>query len=390
MNKLIVLGTNSYQLPLILKAKSMGFEVHLFGIGTGTPQQVKMATIACPYADHYYPISIYNKEEILELAKTIKPVGIVSIGADNATQTISYISTRMGWTCNTEECALVSTNKYEMKKRFKRHGIPTTDFIYTDKPEDLPFPYPVMVKAIDRAGKIGIVKVERPEDLAECIKFGLAGNWEADKVLVEQYAPGKEFSAESISWNGQHTVLNFTEKWSSPPNYVEEMHLQPATFSHFSREKMTAIVEAALTALDIRYGPSHTEFKVDDEGNVNIIEIAARMAAENMCYVTQIATGVDYIKATIDIALGQAPDLSTLDRARASAVKYLITEADFERWDWLKRNRLDQVYFTSPVIEPFDNRKMLRNADRYGFYIVNCSSREEVLELTGAKSCSDR
>jgi len=76
-------------------------------------------------------------------------------------------------------------------------------------------------------------------------------------------------------------------------------------FSEDFKVKMILLLRPALAALDIQYGPSHTEFKVDKHGNVNIIEIAARMAAENICDLVQITTGLDYLKATIDIALGK-------------------------------------------------------------------------------------
>ncbi len=373
MKKLIILGTNYYQLPLVQKAKELGYETHLFGIGTGSEEQKRLGTIATSFSDYYYPISVYDEESILKIAQYIQPAGIVSIAADTVVKTWANLNKKLNLVGNSPECALVSTNKYEMKKRLPA----TTEFIYTDKVEELPFDYPVVVKSVDRSGKEGITKVSRKEELESAIQYALESNHDCDKVLVEKYAEGVEYSAECISFCGKHTLLNFTEKWNFPPNYVEKMHLQPMNLDKQS------VIFAGLDALGIEYGASHTEFKIDTDGNVNIIEIASRMAAENMCDLVEISTGLDYLKAVIDIAVGNIPDLSVRKTGRVAAVKYLITESDFGNLEWIEEEHPGVIYRKSPVIEPFTGRPMLKNADRYGFYVLNCSSREEILNLLG-------
>ena len=58
MRKIAIIGANSFQNPLILKAKEMGFETHVFAWQDGS--------IGEKTADYFYPISIVEKEEILE------------------------------------------------------------------------------------------------------------------------------------------------------------------------------------------------------------------------------------------------------------------------------------------------------------------------------------
>ena len=65
MRKIAIIGANSFQNPLILKAKEMGFETHVFAWQDGS--------IGEKTADYFYPISIVEKEEILEKCREIQP-----------------------------------------------------------------------------------------------------------------------------------------------------------------------------------------------------------------------------------------------------------------------------------------------------------------------------
>ena len=60
----------------------------------------------------------------------------------------------------------------------------------------------------------------------------------------------------------------------------------------------------ALDALKIKNGPSHTEFKMDENGKIGIIEIGARMGGDCIgSDLVKISTGYDFSKLTIDVAM---------------------------------------------------------------------------------------
>ena len=54
MDKIVIIGANSFQNPLILKAKEMGYETHVFAWKSGD--------IGEKTADYFYPISITEKD----------------------------------------------------------------------------------------------------------------------------------------------------------------------------------------------------------------------------------------------------------------------------------------------------------------------------------------
>jgi hypothetical protein len=61
--KLAILGASYLQIPLFLKAKQMGLETHCFAWSEGA--------VCKEYSDFFYPISILDKELILDKCKEI-------------------------------------------------------------------------------------------------------------------------------------------------------------------------------------------------------------------------------------------------------------------------------------------------------------------------------
>ena len=58
MKKIVIIGANSFQNPLILKAKEMGFETHVFAWKDGS--------VGERTADFFYPVSILKRDEIMK------------------------------------------------------------------------------------------------------------------------------------------------------------------------------------------------------------------------------------------------------------------------------------------------------------------------------------
>ena len=71
MKKIVIIGANNFQMPLIKKAKQLGYETHVFAWADGA--------VGAEFADYFYPISIIEKEKILEKCKEIKPDAITSV-----------------------------------------------------------------------------------------------------------------------------------------------------------------------------------------------------------------------------------------------------------------------------------------------------------------------
>ena len=85
MKKIVIIGANDFQNQLILKAKEMGFETHVFAWQDGS--------IGERTADHFYPVSIVEIDEILEKCREIKPDAVATIASDYRQQSGSRLRT---------------------------------------------------------------------------------------------------------------------------------------------------------------------------------------------------------------------------------------------------------------------------------------------------------
>ena len=321
---LAIIGASYLQLPLIERAKALGYRTHVFAWAADD--------VGEKAADVFYPISIVEKEAIAGKCKEIGICGICSIASDLAMLTVNYVADRLGLPGNSLACTRKSTNKHLMRQAFLAGGDPSPKSLPVDASTDLSallLSYPVIVKPTDRSGSRGICKVEAPAQLEEAVRCALSQGFEK-KALIEEFAEGQEYSVEGISFEGKHTILAITQKFTTgAPHFIETGHREPAPLDEETQEKVRRIVLHALDSLEITTGASHSEIKIDEKGNVKIIEIGARMGGD--CIGSDLvwySTGIDYVKAVIDTACGQAPDLTAKHEPIPVEVKFLFTRED--------------------------------------------------------------
>lgn len=364
VTKLAIIGASYLQLPLIEKAKLMGIETHVFAWAANDVGETA--------ADYFYPISIVEKELILEQCVKLGINGICSIASDLAMVTVNYVAARMGLIGNSLDCTRKSTNKHLMRLAFEQNGDPSPKSLLvegTDDLKDVHLCYPVIVKPVDRSGSRGITKLETESGLAEAIENAKTQGFEKT-ALVEEFAEGREYSVECISWEGKHHFLAMTQKYTTgAPGFVETGHLEPAPILEPLLNRVKEIVFHALDSLGIRYGASHSELKIDDSGRVVLIEIGGRMGGDLIgSDLVPLSTGVDYVKAVIDVALGKKPDVYAQER-KAAAVRFVFAQEDIDILNDIKRNH-PQILQKESVTSLFDH-SVTDSSNRFGYYLLS-------------------
>ena len=209
MNNLAIIGASYLQMPLIKKAKEMGFTTHVFAW--------KANDVGEKEADYFYPISITEYAEIAEKCREIGICGISSIATDLGAITVNRVANLLGLPGNSIECTLNSSNKHLMRQAFERNGVPSPKSLLVDEHfcmDNVNLRYPIIVKPTDRSGSRGIYKLDSPQHLSSAIRAAIDESFEK-KALVEEYVGGKEYSVEGISFNGVHHILAITEKFTT-------------------------------------------------------------------------------------------------------------------------------------------------------------------------------
>jgi biotin carboxylase len=321
--KLAILGASYLQVPLIKKANEMSLETHVFAWEEGA--------VGKELATHFYPISILDKEAILQKCKEVGIHGITAIGTDIAMIAVNYIAKELNLVGNSLEATLISTDKYEMRKALSFKNIPCPRFSFYEVDNfqnDEGFEFPLIVKPTDRSGSRGVTKVNSIVEANIAVRKAL-DNSINKRVIIEEFINGKnEFSVECISYKEEIYPLAITDKVTTgAPYFCELEHHQPAQISDELKNRIFQLTMDSLKALGLENGASHTEIILDENNNLYIVEVAGRMGGDFIgSHLVELSTGFDFLKATIDVSLGNFA---------------------FEKYANPKKNKFSGVYFLS-------------------------------------------
>ena len=366
MKRLAVIGASYLQLPLVLKAKNMGIETHCFAIEEGA--------VCKDVADFFYPISIVEKDEILEKCREINIDGIYSIASDVAVPTISYVADKLGLIANSNECALKSTNKYEMRKALDTAMLNSPKYIlHTDINNFTELNYPLIVKPTDRSGSLGVEKVYSENELKRAITFAKEKSL-SQGVIIEEFVSGVEVSVEAVSWQGEHHILSITDKETTgEPHFVELAHHQPSGLYSEMQDKIKAETIKALDAVGAEYGASHNEFIITEDNKLFVVEVGTRMGGDFIgSDLVYLSTGYDFLKGVIDISLGEF-EKPILERNKYSGVYFLSRETEYIKEYLVSKNKKHWHYKSEITNNQLIN--VTCSADRSGYLIYNSNKK---------------
>lgn len=359
-----IIGASYLQLPLINKAKEMGYVTHVFAWGCND--------VGVRAADHFYPISIVEKEAILEECRKIGICGICSIASDLAMITVNYVACSLGLCANSIQATAKSTNKHLMRQAFAKNGDPSPKSILVDQEtdlNDLQISYPVIVKPTDRSGSRGIYKVTAPFMLADAISDAMEQGFDK-KALVEEYAEGQEYSVEFISYHGKHHFLALTHKYTTgAPHFIETGHLQPAPVDEETLERVKKVVVHALDTLELQNGASHSELKIAPDGTIQIIEIGGRMGGDCIgSDLVRYSTGYDFVKMVVEVACGMEPTFERVQTPVPVAIKFIFTQKDWDAFESMRLNEPERI-LQIVDLHPENIGHITDSSNRAGCYI---------------------
>ena len=366
--KLAIIGASYLQQPLVEKAKEMGLYTICFAWEDGA--------VCKDLCDKFHPISIVDKDAILKVCREEKIDAVTTIASDVAVLTVSYVAEQMGLIGNPDKYSQTATNKYLMRQCFMENDVPSPKFCLTDGEVPMvinTFRFPVIVKPTDRSGSRGVEKVEKEGDLKEAITRACKESFQK-KAVIEEFVEGREISVESISFEGKHYVLQITDKVTTEaPFFVELEHHQPSSLPEDIKSRVKAIVLNALTALHIKYGASHAELKITEDGDIRVIEIGARMGGDFIgSDLVKLSTGYDFLKGVIDVAFGEFKEPKMTEH-KCSGVYFLCKETErllpvIENAE--KYPEIVRAEVTDTVLHNIE-----KSADRSGYFIYQSNKK---------------
>jgi biotin carboxylase len=184
---------------------------------------------------------------------------------------------------------------------------------------------PVVVKPVGGTGSMGVracaTSLEAGRHAAALLARAAAAG-EAPRVLVEELVDGPEFSVEVFSGR----VIGITRKHlGRPPHFVETGHDYPAAVPAALARTLADTAARATELLGLGWGPLHWEMRVRG-GRAVPIEVNPRLAGGFIPELVRHAEGIDLIRETLRLAVGEEPDLSPR-RHRHASIRFLFAPA---------------------------------------------------------------
>jgi len=380
MKRLLIIGASILQLPAIKKAKEMGLYVGVVDCDS--------SAVGIRFADEFFNVSTIDEVGVYETAKVFSADGIMTIATDMPMRSIAYACERLGLVGINYKTAIDATDKGKMLIAFEKNNVEHPwYFIFQDlKTIDNikeQITYPCISKPVDNSGSRGVMLINSELELYDSLKYSFE-NGRGGGVIVEEYLEGKEVSVEMIILNGRANVLAVTDKLTTGvPHFVEMGHSQPSCLDTKTIDLIKDLAMRAVKAVGIINGSAHVEIMITKNGP-KMIELGARMGGDCITsHLVPLSTGIDMIKATIQIALGEKPDIS-FKYHKGSAVRYLKTTSGKIQnilgvKEAIKISGIQEISIVKTVGQSVSG---IRNsADRVGFVIAQGDTALAAIEI---------
>ncbi|GAA3817603.1 hypothetical protein GCM10022403_058850 [Streptomyces coacervatus] len=224
-------------------------------------------------------------------------------------------------------------DKAQTREVLHEHGLTQVGFHRTSllSPEDLlgDLEPPVVVKPRSFSGSHGVTfvadrselaRVFEPYDLAESNRDDrdtrvphLAGDHRTHEVIVEEYVPGPEISAEGLVVDGRLTLFTLTDKFNTGMPYFEEVgQMVPSRYTQERTAQVEEYLQAVVSALGFVTSPMHAEIKLLDD-RIELVEIHTRYAGGRMVELLESAYEMRPYEVYFDAMLnGRTPSRPSL------------------------------------------------------------------------------
>ncbi len=304
MKSIFILGASRLQVPAIKKAKEEGLYVYVLDYDQNA--------VGIEFADKFLEISTIDKEAVYKAALLYKPDYIITSTSDMPVRTVAWVCEKLGKKTDISyEGAICATDKIAMRNRMRECNVPIPEYHEVQSYQDFLNTVELMnekfiLKPADNAASRGVVLVDKNEHpdyqslYNYCIEYSRSG-----AALIEEYMEGPEVSVESFSVDGVHHIITITDKIvTDEPFFVELGHTEPSRLSKDQQDDIRKVALAAIEAIGMKNGPTHTEIKLTPTG-AKLVEIAARLGGDFITSkLVPLSTGVDMIDCSISSVLG--------------------------------------------------------------------------------------
>ncbi len=379
---------------LLQAAKDRGDSFTFLTADLGLYQQQPAVQTVLRYAHACIEVQNFDMQEVSKqvlAAHLAKPFEAVLCLLDIRLIEAATLAEQLGLKYLNPSSAKLLRDKFSVRQRLQECEISQPMFALATSNEDLKaavaqIGLPVLIKPSDGYGSQNIVVLEFEEDLAPWMSpledmlpsradYGL-GVKANDRLLVEQYMKGVVIGCDTLTQNGQHTLVGVNEKiFFEPPSFAIRGGCFTPNKGQF--KAIEAYVFKLLDAVDFDCGATHIELMLNENG-LSLIEINPRLVGAKIPRLINLACKRSIHSDLIDLHLGR-PVAPFSQASEVAVTRWLVAEqtATLAKVELPATNdfRIACVELLKHAGDPV--RPPMENADRIGYVMSSAPTRLE-------------
>lgn len=210
------------------------------------------------------------------------PIDAVVAADDAGVVTAAMASEELGLTGHTPRAAAATRDKLVMRELLGAREVPQPDFEPIHDPQQVPaMSFPLVLKPRTGAASRGVLRVDDASEFAGAyarVRRIADDLGESGPLLAESFVVGDEVALEGLVTAGSLAVLAVFDKPAAPqgPTFPETLLVTPSSHPPRVLAELERVTSEAIAALGLSEGPIHSEARIDCDGRVLLLEIAAR------------------------------------------------------------------------------------------------------------------
>ena len=302
--KLLVLGTSVGSVEIVKYAKSEGAYVIVTDYLPAEKSKAKL------YADETAMISTLDVDALYEFAKEKEIDGIFCGVSEPNLTSVNKIAQKMNLPCYfTDQQWELCENKAYFAELCLKFGVPIAKKFTLDNEfsrNDLDkVEYPVIVKPVDQSSAIGIRICYNEQELIEGYKEDYEKSF-SQKVIVEQYIIGEEFSAAYTIIDGEFKLSTMGDKYLNREQKgfipLPEAYVYPSKHLKMYMDKINPKVIEMFKSIGLVNGTVFVQ-GVTDGTNTALFEAGLRMEGTALFRFVSKINGINILHLLTDYAI---------------------------------------------------------------------------------------
>lgn len=261
------------------------------------------------------------------------PLDAVVAVDDDGTLLAAAAAKALGLPHNPVRAVAVTRNKHRLRRKVAAAGLLSPRFECLSVEDDpiraaQRMPFPCVLKPLHLAASRGVMRADDAgqfvaafERLAATLRAPdvvQRGGRLARHILVEGFIPGVEVALEGLLVGGRLTVLAVFDKPDplDGPFFEETLYVTPSRLPDDVQADIAAQTGKAVSAIGLREGPVHAEWRVNERG-AWLIDLAARSIGGLCSRILQFGAGMSLEELILLHAGGT--DVTAYQRESAAA-----------------------------------------------------------------------